>query len=160
MNKIILALLLLISVVSAKGFATNTVISVTTTTNVFLFVRMQWGTNGSGIWHDDIIRDDFDDTWVYPVGNISTNCLFYSAITADGGNVDVYKTWEVTTFYSENCSTAFAPLATNIFYVRPNAFDSHGTNLIYRPVLALTNYAATGTSPATTNAPGDPTPPQ
>lgn len=151
--------MLLLAFVYVRSATVNPLLSVPfTSPDKLLWVRMQWSTNGSDIWNEEITREDFDDQWLYVVGGISDPCFFISKITSDDGYVDVWKKLEVTTYYQTLLYTNWQPLVTNEFYVRPNIFDERGTNLVYRPLLSITNYPPfvqpdTNNYPATTNPP-------
>lgn len=127
-------------------------------TNVLLFTRFQWSTNNGVSWAEDIqINPDFVDVAIVPVGG-DNQCFFKSDI-ADNGNLDVWHSFIVTSYAGFTVDAITNPIATNTFYVFPNVVAGYGTNVIYRSMMSLTNYAAPvfGTnSVVSTNLPSPP----
>lgn len=119
-------------------------ISAQCSTNILLWTRFQWSTNAGATWSEDAYNIALDPLLVrnisLPVGS-DGNCFFQASI-ADNGDFDVWHSFIVTTYASTNSSSITIPLATNTFYVFPNILDGYDTNIEYRVVEALTNYAA------------------
>ena len=103
-------------------------------TNMVLSVRMQWSTNGSD-WNED--GADFVD-WDEFELTVSSNKFYTSQITNDWGSFDPYEPMTLDNLWGNSPDAMTNHLLYSTFYVVPNR--NQYPNIIYRPLLSLTNY--------------------
>lgn len=105
-------------------------------TNILVYVRMQWSTNGTN-WNEDWQTNGIDDVDVFPV-NDGTNHFFRSQITNYFGELGDWEVVGVDNWCGPTVKSITNHLSTSTFYVSPNL--SVNSNIIYRPILSITNY--------------------
>lgn len=110
-------------------------VAATSETNIMMYVRMQWSTNGMD-WNED--EADFYDGDEFPVSGMDTNCFFGSVLTNFWGSQGDYEPISLDNKWGRKPDVLTNHLPYSTFYVVPSSNSMPG--ILYRPFLSITNY--------------------
>ncbi len=122
-------------------------------TNIVLTVRVQWSTNGLD-WNED--QADFEDWDEFQVSGASQR-FYTSQITNLWGSADPYEPMTLDNLWGDTVENMTNHLNYSTFYVVPN--QNAASNILYRPMLSLTNYSITPPTECTNCIEGTNSPP-
>jgi len=105
-------------------------------TNIMLYIGMQWSSNGVD-WNSDWQTNGVDDVDFKPV-YIGTNQFFRSQITNYWGQLGDWEAIGLDNWCGPDVGSITNHLDLTTLYVSPST--ELNSNLVYRPVLWVTNY--------------------
>ena len=108
-------------------------------TNIMLYIGMQWSSNGVD-WNSDWQTNGVDDVDFKPV-YIGTNQFFRSQITNYWGQLGDWEVIGLDNWCGPDVNSLTNHLELTTLYVSPST--ELNSNLVYRPILGITNYLKT-----------------